>query len=590
MKARIRFKSIRTSMIIYFSLLVLLTVTVFMFFSIRYTKNNLTENSKKNSRLLIEQVNFNIENYIDYMENISQVVMSNRDMTSYLFDHDTKETGSDLKEAFQTILHARTDIYNIAVLGDNGRYFINNGTDILNLRSRLAEKEWYLDARKEGSGILISSSHVQNLVKDDYKWVVTLSRGITNPETGKVEGLLVIDLNYDVINDLCESITLGNKGYVYIIDRKGEIVYHPQQQLILSGVKKELLKEVSNGGTSISHTDENGENKIYTPFHSNKTGWTIVGVVYTSELAGDEKEVRTMYIGAACTLILFACILAVLLSARITRPIKQLQAAMKEVQQGKFEQVYIDTGGENEISSLTRSFNKMTERIDELMKNNRKEQAEKRKSELKALQSQINPHFLYNTLDSIIWLIETEDLSQAIKMTSVLARFFRQAIGNSKIYVSVWQELEYTRNYLLIQQMRYKDKVAFRILVDEDVMECAIVKLVLQPLVENALYHGLKYKTTQGNIIITGGREGDLVILKIQDDGAGMSKEALASVFKEKVSDKRHNGVGMKNIEDRLKMHYGPDYGLFVESEEGRGTTVTVTIPFKRMEETDEET
>ena len=590
MKARIRFKSIRTSMIIYFSLLVLLTVTVFMFFSIRYTKNNLTENSKKNSRLLIEQVNFNIENYIDYMENISQVVMSNRDMTSYLFDQDTKETGSDLKEAFQTILHARTDIYNIAVLGDNGRYFINNGTDILNLRSRLAQKEWYLDARKEGSGILISSSHVQNLVKDDYKWVVTLSRGITNPETGKVEGLLVIDLNYDVINDLCESITLGNKGYVYIIDRKGEIVYHPQQQLILSGVKKELLKEVSNGGTSISHTDENGENKIYTPFHSNKTGWTIVGVVYTSELAGDEKEVRTMYIGAACTLILFACILAVLLSARITRPIKQLQAAMKEVQQGKFEQVYIDTGGENEISSLTRSFNKMTERIEELMKNNRKEQAEKRKSELKALQSQINPHFLYNTLDSIIWLIETEDLSQAIKMTSVLARFFRQAIGNSKIYVSVWQELEYTRNYLLIQQMRYKDKVAFRILVDEDVMECAIVKLVLQPLVENALYHGLKYKTTQGNIIITGGREGDFVILKIQDDGIGMSKEALASVFKEKVSDKRHNGVGMKNIEDRLKMHYGPDYGLFVESEEGRGTTVTVTIPFKRMEETDEET
>ena len=590
MKARIRFKSIRTSMIIYFSLLVLLTVTVFMFFSIRYTKNNLTENSKKNSRLLIEQVNFNIENYIDYMENISQVVMSNRDMTSYLFDQDTKETGSDLKEAFQTILHARTDIYNIAVLGDNGRYFINNGTDILNLRSRLAQKEWYLDARKEGSGILISSSHVQNLVKDDYKWVVTLSRGITNPETGKVEGLLVIDLNYDVINDLCESITLGNKGYVYIIDRKGEIVYHPQQQLILSGVKKELLKEVSNGGTSISHTDENGENKIYTPFHSNKTGWTIVGVVYTSELAGDEKEVRTMYIGTACTLILFASILAVLLSARITRPIKQLQAAMKEVQQGKFEQVYIDTGGENEISSLTRSFNKMTERIEELMKNNRKEQAEKRKSELKALQSQINPHFLYNTLDSIIWLIETEDLSQAIKMTSVLARFFRQAIGNSKIYVSVWQELEYTRNYLLIQQMRYKDKVAFRILVDEDVMECAIVKLVLQPLVENALYHGLKYKTTQGNIIITGGREGDFVILKIQDDGIGMSKEALASVFKEKVSDKRHNGVGKKNIEDRLKMHYGPDYGLFVESEEGRGTTVTVTIPFKRMEETDEET
>jgi two-component system sensor histidine kinase YesM len=376
-------------MIIYFSLLVLLTVTVFMFFSIRYTKKNLMENSEKNSKLLIEQVNFNIENYIDYMENISQVIMSNRDMTSYLFDPDTKETGSDLREAFQTILHARKDIYNIAVLGDNGRYFINNGTDTLNLRSRLAKKEWYVDAKKEGSKILISSSHVQNLVRNDYKWVVTLSRGILNPETGKVEGLLVIDLNYDVINNLCESISLGNKGYVYIIDRKGEIVYHPQQQLILSGVKKELLKEVSNVKSSLTYTDEKGENKIYTPFHSDKTGWTIVGVVYTSELAGDEKAVRAMYIGTASILILFASILAVLLSAKITKPIKQLQAAMNEVQEGKFEQVYIDTGGENEISSLTRSFNRMTKRIDELLKNNRKEQAEKRKSELKALQSQI---------------------------------------------------------------------------------------------------------------------------------------------------------------------------------------------------------
>ena len=588
MRFEVRFKSIRTNMIIYFSLLVLLTVTVFLFFSIRFTKSNLMDNSEKNSRQLIEQVNFNIENYIDYMENISQVIMNNRDITGYLFDDGT-ETGEDLKEAFQTILHARTDIYNIAVLGDNGKYFINNGSDSLNLRARLKDKEWYQDAKMAESKILISSSHVQNLVKNDYKWVVTLSRGITNPATGRVEGLLVIDLNYAVINDLCESISLGNKGYVYILDRKGEIVYHPQQQLILSGVKKELLKEVSASKTSLTHVDENGENKIYTPFHSKKTGWTIVGVNYTSELAGNEVAMRTMYTGAAFLLILLACLFAVFLSAKITRPIKQLQAAMKEVQEGKFQPVSIETAGEDEISSLTHSFNSMTERIDELMKKNSKEQAEKRKSELKALQSQINPHFLYNTLDSIIWLIETEDSEQAINMTSVLARFFRQAIGNSNIYVTVWQELEYTRNYLLIQQMRYKDKVAFDIRVDSEVMECAIVKLVLQPLVENALYHGLKYKTEQGNILIFGYRQDETVILKVMDDGVGMTKEALNCIFQKK-TDQKHNGVGMKNIQDRLNMYYGPGFGLSVDSREGEGTTVTITIPYQRMEDVNEET
>ena len=314
-----------------------------------------------------------------------------------------------------------------------------------------------------------------------------------------------------------------------------------------------------------------------------------MGVVYTSELAGNESAMKTTYSAAAFVLILLASLFAVILSAKITEPIKQLQAAMKEVQEGKFKPVSIEAAGDDEISSLTRSFNRMTERIDELMKKNSKEQAEKRKSELKALQSQINPHFLYNTLDSIIWLIETEDSNQAIKMTSVLARFFRQAIGKSNIYVTVWQELEYTRNYLLIQQMRYKDKVAFDIRVDLEVMECAIVKLVLQPLVENALYHGLKYKKEQGNILICGYRQGETVILKVMDDGAGMTQEALSRIFQKK-TDQKHNGVGMKNIQDRLKMYYGPGCGLSVESKEGKGTTVTITIPYRLMEDMDEET
>jgi two-component system sensor histidine kinase YesM len=153
----------------------------------------------------------------------------------------------------------------------------------------------------------------------------------------------------------------------------------------------------------------------------------------------------------------------------------------------------------------------------------------------------------------------------------------------------VWQELEYTRNYLLIQQMRYKDKVAFDIRVDLEVMECAIVKLVLQPLVENALYHGLKYKKEQGNILICGYRQGETVILKVMDDGAGMTQEALSRIFQKK-TDQKHNGVGMKNIQDRLKMYYGPGCGLSVESKEGKGTTVTITIPYRLMEDMDEET
>lgn len=590
MKKKIYFKSIRTKMILYFSSLVLLTITIFMFFSINYTKDNLMENSAENSRQLIEQVNLNIENYIDYMENISQVIISSSNVKNYLFHSGNGGLDSKLEEYFQVVLKARKDIYNIALYGDNGRYFINDGKAKRNPYARLEKREWYQEAKAVGSDIVISSSHVQNMVDGDYKWVVTFSRGVVNPQTMKVEGLLMIDLNYDVINDLCGAISLGKKGYVYILDQKGEIVYHPQQQLILSGVKKEPLEEIINSEKSTSYIDENGEEKIYTPFQSVKTGWTIVGVVYTSELVKNEKTVQYMYIGLGSVLTALAILLAFLMSNGITRPLKQLKAAMKEVQEGKFEPVYAAVKGDNEIASLNRSFNRMTEHIDELMKKNTTEQAAKRKSEMKALQSQINPHFLYNTLDSIIWMIETGDQEEAILMTSALAGFFRQAIGKSDDFVTIWEELEYTKNYLIIQHMRYKDKIDFNIMVNQDIMECMIIKLVLQPLVENALYHGLKYKEGKGTIRITGYQQRSNIVIKVMDDGIGMDQETLKSIFHKKSRvGGRYNGVGMVNIQERMVLYYGEGFGLFVESEVGIGTTVTVTLPYRLSEEINED-
>lgn len=589
MKIKINFKSIRTNIIFYFSSLILLTTIIFVVFSINFTKDNLKTNSEENSRQLIEQVNLNIENYINYMENISQVVVCNNDVKNYLFGEISEEDCENLKDEFSTILQVRKDIYNIAILGKNKRYFINDGSTPINPNAKLEDKKWYRDAKEAGARILISSSHVQNMVKDDYKWVVTLSRGIVNPKTKEIEGILIIDLNYDVINNLCEAIHLGNKGYVYILDEKGEIVYHPQQQLILSGVKKELLKQIVKIDSSTSITDEKGEDKIYTPFHSKKTGWTIVGVTYTSELVKNEQMVKNMYVGMGTLLILLAVLLGFLISSSITKPIKQLQEAMKEVQKGRFQPIHIESRGDNEIASLNASFNIMIARIEELMKKNNREQAEKRKSEMKALQSQINPHFLYNTLDSIIWLIETDDSEQAIKMTSVLAKFFRLAIGNSDIYVTVEQEIEYTKSYLIIQQMRYKDKLTFEIDVDEEILQCPIIKLIIQPLVENGIYHGLKYKKTKGSIRITGHKEEDKMIIKVIDDGIGMNGETLENIYKKKKeASNRHNGIGMKNVQDRISLYYGEDYGLTIDSKENEGTVVTIIIPCVVKEELDE--
>ena len=234
---------------------------------------------------------------------------------------------------------------------------------------------------------------------------------------------------------------------------------------------------------------------------------------------------------------------------------------------------------DNEIGSLTRSFNVMTHRIWELMEQNVKEQEQKRKIELKALQSQINPHFLYNTLDSIIWMAEGKKNEEVVIMTASLARLLRQSISNEDELVTVGQEIEYVRSYLTIQKMRYKDKLEFEIKADPSITQVPIIRLVLQPLVENAIYHGLKYKDSKGLLTVHGYMKGENAVIDITDDGVGMDEETLKHIYDKHKVNYRSNGVGVYNVQQRLVLYYGKDYGIIYHSEKGKGTTASVVIP-----------
>lgn len=587
MKVKDRIKSsIRTQIMGEFFLLISLSIGAFLLLSVWYTRSSLERNSRNNSEELVEQVNFNIESYVDYMENISQIIVGNGNIQDYFFGRDEaakQAVEQKMREEFQTMLGVHRDISNIILLGDNGRYFINSGGEELNEYARLEQKTWYRKAKEAGKNISLSTSHVQNIVKGQYDWVVTMSRGLQNLKTGQVEGILMIDLNYNEINDLCEAVSLGTRGYVYIVDESGGIVYHPQQQLILSGVKKERLTQIISQGASAVYTDERGEEKIYTPFYSEKTGWTIVGVVYVSELVEGEAVIWAIYFVIAGALGLLAIAMAVFMSGNITKPVKQLEKAMDQAKTGDFTSVQIQVQGNNEIYRLQQNFSRMISQIEDLIQKNVHKEEEKRKIELKALQSQINPHFLYNTLDSIIWMIESEESEKAIQMTSALAHFFRQAIGKSDLYVTLREELEYTKNYLIIQKMRYADKLDYKIEVDERILEHRIIKLVLQPLVENALYHGLKYKASVGMIEIVGYQMQDSIVLKVSDNGIGMEEDFLCHIFEQKKQDgKKHSGIGIGNIRQRMQLYYGEHCEFKIESEKDVGTVVTMVIPYER--------
>lgn len=600
-----RFKNIRTSILVSFSVLIICALLIFTVFSMNYTEDAVIENSQDYAMQLVEQVNGNLDSYIEYMENIAYMITRNQDAETFLKEDSERDTESAarsdeakkrLKEQFQTILDSRPDISNVGILGENRKFLINRGEDELNLYVNYQELDWYhrsigeYEQYQNGRKAVISASHVQNVIKDAYPWVVTLSAPIVENGTGNALGVFFADLNYSSIDSLGKNISLGNRGYVFIVDDDANIIYHPQQQLLYSGVKTERIEEVLETDAGSFVIQEKDDSKVYTFRRSEKTGWTVVGVSYLSELMKNRDEIQNVYYVSALVLFVAAILLASLISREISKPLRQLQQSMKEVEKGHFDRAEVKIDAENEIADLGMSFNLMKQRILELMEANVQEQRQKRKSELNALQSQINPHFLYNTLDSIIWMAESGQNQEVVLMTSSLARLLRQSISNEDEIVTVEREIGYTRSYLTIQKMRYKDQLEFEINVQPEALHMPIVKLVVQPLVENAIYHGIKYAQDKGLLTIDVRIVRQKLIITIADNGPGMEPEILEHILEKHEDNGKRGRVGVYNVHNRLQLYYGPEYGLFYRSRMGIGTTVSITIPNPEWKEAEDET
>ncbi|MBN1583104.1 MAG: sensor histidine kinase [Anaerolineae bacterium] len=282
----------------------------------------------------------------------------------------------------------------------------------------------------------------------------------------------------------------------------------------------------------------------------------------------------------------FSVLAAWLISASIYLPIKKLHDVTTTIAENDLRAL-VTSENANEITELGISFNIMIGRIRELLDSQVKEQENLQKAELKALQAQINPHFLYNTLDTIVWMAETNKTDQVIEIVRALSRFFRIALSKGKDWIPIQEEIEHVRNYLYIQKIRYRDILDYEIDVDDNILDGTILKLTLQPLAENALYHGIKNKRNGGTIRVRARRKDhNQVLLEVQDDGIGCTPYKLAQI-QERLDDKSYEilhedeGFGLANVNKRIKLYYGSQYGLAIESQYQEGTRVTITIPLE---------
>ena len=576
-----KFSSIQSVIFATVAVLILSAVVIVTGVSMNFTNTSIFENSSEYTHTIIQQMNQNIDSYIDYMENIAYLISSNEDVQDYLFDEKIDNEGRyRILNQFQTILDSRSDIRNVGIISKNGRMLINDGSKSVNQDLDLNTQEWYATALEKPNGPILTSSHVQHIISGERPWVITLSRGIRDRSgSGEKEGVFFIDLNYSAISGLCDQSTVGTKGYAFILDAKGNIVYHPQQQQLYNELQTENISLIMDTDEDTVLTGTGNDGKLYSISRSEKTGWTVVDCTNVKELLSKSRQAQSVYVLTAIILVIVALLFSRFMARSITLPIQKLRDSMKKVQEGDFSVSDVVVDSKNEIGSLTKSFDVMTHRIHELMEQNVHEQEEKRKSELKALQSQINPHFLYNTLDSIIWMAEGKKNEEVVLMTASLARLLRQSISNEDEVVPIANEVEYARGYLTIQKMRYKDKLEFQIEVDSSILYIPLIKLVLQPIIENAIYHGLKYKESKGLLIVKGFMKDGNAVLQVIDDGVGMDEETLAHIYDKHKVNYHSNGVGVYNVQKRLKLYYGEDYGITYTSELGKGTTATITIP-----------
>ncbi|MGO4180531.1 sensor histidine kinase [Paenibacillus sp. TAF43_2] len=553
-----------------FSVFIILLVSVVLYGRFSATAQ---ENAFRNSQQIVDQVSYNLENYIEVTSDLFNMMHHSIGQSA-----DVKSDG--MRHQLESMMSTRSDTVSLALFDEKGQMLIDLPNVELKETLKVTEEGWFRSALDSAGHLSISLPHVQNLYKQQFRWVVSMSKSITVQHQGKqVHGVLLMDVNFNTIDELSERVSLGQKGYVYMLDESaGNIVYHPQLELIYAKLKDENVE------LALKHTygsfidDSTDEAKMISVQTIGNVGWKVVGVSYLDEVMTTSGQLNRSMSKLVIGLALIVFLISSLVARRISRPIKRLELSMKSVERGDFN---LAASGEGplEIKRLADRYNIMIGTIKQLMDRIVREQESKRKYELEALQAQINPHFLYNTLNTVVRMVGMNKNEEVITTITSLSKLFRISIGKGKSLITLSDEMEHARNYLVIQQMRFKNKFDYSFDLQQEALSLATLKLIVQPLIENALLHGIEPSVDKGHIAISMRLEGSEIVVKIVDNGLGMSEERLGKILTGAVVSSKGSGVGVMNVQERIRLFFGPSYGLHFESEQEVGTTVTIRFP-----------
>ena len=536
------------------------------------------KNAIENNRQILDQVSWNLNTYLRGMMSVSDTmyynVIKNRDLTNASISSEMNLLYEANKDNLTSIVCATEDGAIISAAPVATR---KAGVD-------LKKQGWFVKAQNQIENLHFSTPHVQDLFESSnyrYYWVISLSRSIEITNLGRTRtGVLLVDMNYSGIEQMFDKVNEQGAGYVYLMDKNGEIIYHPKQKALYSGLVHE------NNKKAVDYEDKDyiekfeGNERAVVVKTVGYTGWKIVSVTPTNELALDVTQLRLFMIMIGTVTVLLILFGNIFISRIVTDPIRRLEDSISAIEEGYLNDEHIYEGGSHEIRHLSRTIKSMVKQMRMLTDDMVKSEQEKRKSELDALQSQINPHFLYNTLDSVVWMIETERYHDAIAMVKALASLFRISLSKGNHIITIHDEIVHATNYLNIQKVRFKNKFESFIDIDPEIENCATVKLIVQPLLENAIYYGVEHMDGEGEIRVRGYEKDGDIYIDVSDNGMGIPPETVETLLVSKAKSRgRGSGIGLWNVNQRISLYFKGDYGLSIASELDEGTTVTIHLP-----------
>ena len=551
-------------------------------------RSAIQEVAMASNRDMLSRVCGDLDYLFEDTYSIGVVVANDIDIQSILrsrFDTLYERYSADLRgdTRLNFISSYKKEIYGLYVIGENGCKHKSRFTSFKD--GDFTREDWYQTIIRSDTPVWFGRHSGSFAVETIGDSLISGGFPIIDKATGHKAGIVLYDIAEQRIQDLLQTSGTGQASML-ILGQDWSVITGSDD-----GLEPEYYANVYDSRDRIVFNDAmDSPTLIDDPDYliqcqvSRITGWLLVAAVPKSVIFSRSRELGMLIGGMLLALCLLALFMSVDVSRRLTRPVGTLMNAMRSVRHGDLT-VSVAADRKDELGQLSDSFNRMVAQVNELMEKSLQDEKRLRKAELVALQSQINPHFLYNTLDTVVWMARSGNQEGVVSMVTALTRFFRISLSKGRDFIPLRDELAHVESYLTIQRTRYEDVLSYRVEVDEGCLDIMVPKLILQPLVENAIYHGIKLKENGGDVMIRGHMDGGELLLEVEDTGIGMLPERLAEVFRsleEGIGES--DSYGLRNIHERLHICYGMAYGLEIESDYLFGTTVRVRIPKERKE------